>query len=49
MERSADLGRQMGAAPGPGERTARVIRYLIDSAGLWRILREPSLRAAGPM
>jgi predicted nucleic acid-binding protein len=35
----------MGAPAGRGERTG-VIRYLLDSSALWRILRDAGLRAA---
>ena len=38
--------RGVGAPPGGRERPGRVIRYLLDSSALWRILRDPALRAA---
>jgi predicted nucleic acid-binding protein len=36
----------MGAPAGGRERPCRVIRYLLDSSALWRILRDAVLRAA---
>jgi predicted nucleic acid-binding protein len=38
--------RGLGAAPGGRERPGGVIRYLLDSSALWRILRDAALRAA---
>ena len=34
----------MGAPPGGRKRPSRVIRYLLDSSALWRILRDGALR-----
>jgi hypothetical protein len=36
----------MGTAPGGRQRPGGVIRYLIDSSALWRILRDAALRAS---
>jgi len=36
----------MGAPAGGRERPVGVIRYLLDSSALWRILRDPALRVA---
>jgi predicted nucleic acid-binding protein len=36
----------MGAPSGGGERPDGVIRYLLDSSALWRILRDDALREA---
>jgi len=36
----------MGAAAGGRKRPGRVIRYLLDSSALWRILRDAGLRAS---
>jgi predicted nucleic acid-binding protein len=36
----------MGAPAGSRERPGGVIRYLLDSSALWRILRDAALRAA---
>jgi predicted nucleic acid-binding protein len=36
----------MGAAAGGRKRPGRVIRYLLDSSALWRILRDAALRAS---
>ena len=34
----------MGSSPGGGEGSIGVIRYLIDSSALWRILRDEKVR-----
>lgn len=36
----------MAAPPGGRKRSGSVIRYLLDSSALWRILRDTSLRSA---
>jgi len=36
----------MGATAGGRKRPGRVIRYLLDSSALWRILRDAALRAS---
>jgi hypothetical protein len=36
----------MGAPPGSREGPDGVIRYLLDSSALWRILRDSALRGA---
>jgi predicted nucleic acid-binding protein len=38
--------RGVGTASGGGERPDGVIRYLLDSSALWRILRDDALREA---
>jgi predicted nucleic acid-binding protein len=36
----------MGTEPGGWQRPGGVIRYLLDSSALWRILRDPALRGS---